>query len=130
MPSNFNLVRADGLGRRQKRNFNFEFLKFLLAKGGKPRVAKRSAGGTPHDALPKGLLAFDNTDATAQASANMQRYKDAALLSENSFFGYAGRELQPGYSFCNRLASPLQKRPAIFFRGALHPVTSCGSPAY
>jgi hypothetical protein len=61
--SNLNLVWADRLGRREKRYFNFEFLEFLFAERGEPRIAKRSAGGTPHKALPKGLLAFDDTDA-------------------------------------------------------------------
>jgi hypothetical protein len=61
--SDLNLVWADRLGRREKRNFDFEFLEFLFAERGKPRVAKCSAGGTPHNALTKGLLAFDDTDA-------------------------------------------------------------------
>jgi hypothetical protein len=61
--SDLNLVWADGLGRREKRNFDFEFLKFVFAERGKSRVAKRSSSGTPHNALTKGLLAFDDTDA-------------------------------------------------------------------
>jgi len=130
MPSDLNLIRVDGPDWREKRNFNFEFLEFFLEERRKPRVAKRSAGGAPHNALPKWLLAFDHTDATAQTPANMQSYKNAVPLPENSIFGYAGRELRLGDGQYNRLARPFQKRSDLFFRGALHPETSCGSQAY
>jgi hypothetical protein len=130
MTSDLNLFRLDWRRRRKNRNFNVELLEFFQTQGRKPRIAKGRTGGTPPNALPKGLFAFNDSDAAAQASADVQCYKNAAPLAENSMFGDIRRKLRPGDGFDNRLARPLQQRSAVFFRGEQHPGISCGSRAY
>jgi hypothetical protein len=91
--SDLNLFRPNRLGRRENRNLDFELSEFLPAQRRKPRVAKGRAGGTMHDAFPKGLFTFNHSDTTAQASANVQGHKNAVSLVKNSMFRDLRQEL-------------------------------------
>ena len=91
--SDLNLFRSNRLRRRKNRNLDSELFEFFLAQRRKPRVAKGRTGGTLHDAFPKGLFVFNHSNATAQASANVQGHKNTVPLAKNSMFGDFRRKL-------------------------------------